>query len=159
MSEPNPASRRVLLAAALTVAGSANAQTNDPAQLAAIIERYAVALRSNDVEALVTLFAANGVFMRQDLPAAVGTEALRASYRKIFATLKVELCFEISETEVAGDMAWVRTISKGPIKTLATGKETDGSFNGLFVFRRESGTWKIRCYLFASNKPGTGTPQ
>jgi hypothetical protein len=27
------------------------------------------------------------------------------------------------------------------------------------VFRREGGTWKIRCYLYASNKPGTGTPQ
>lgn len=163
MSEPSLASRRVLLAAgALAVAGGANAQTTssgEPAQLAAIIERYAAALRSNDVEALVALYAANGVFMRQDLPAAAGTEALRAAYRQVFATLKVDLRFEIPETEVAGDMAWLRTISKGRIKTLATGKESDESFNGLFVFQHQAGTWKIRCYLFASNKPGAGTPQ
>ena len=163
MSEPALASRRVLLAAAaLAVVGSANAQTTssgDAAQLAAIMERYAAALRSNNVEALVALYTANGVFMREDLPAAAGAEALRAAYRQVFATLKVDLRFEIQETEVAGDMAWLRAVSKGRIKTLATGKEADESFNGLTVFRREAGTWKIRCYLYASNKPGTGTPQ
>ena len=160
MSGPASAPRRVLLAAAaLAVAGSASAQTNDPGQLAAIIEAYAAALRSNNVEALVALYAPNGVFMREDLPAVAGTEALRASYQKVFATLKVDLRFKIQEIEMAGDLAWLRTISKGRIKTLATGKEADESFNGLVVFRREGGTWKIRCYLYASNKPGTATPQ
>jgi uncharacterized protein (TIGR02246 family) len=153
-------SRRVLLAAtALAVVGSAHAQTNDPAQLAAIMEAYAAALRSNNVEGLVALYAANGVFMREDLPAVVGTEALRASYQKVFATLKVDLRFNIQEIEMAGDLAWLRATSKGRIKTLATGVEADESFNSLFVFRREGGTWKIRCYLYASNKPGTATPQ
>jgi uncharacterized protein (TIGR02246 family) len=160
VSEPASAPRRVLLAAAaLAVAGSASAQTNDPGQLAAIIEAYAAALRSNNVEALVALYAPNGVFMREDLPAVVGTEALRASYQKVFATLKVDLRFNIQEIEMAGDLAWLRATSMGRIKTLATGVEADESFNGLYVFRREGGTWKIRCYLYASNKPGTATPQ
>jgi ketosteroid isomerase-like protein len=160
VSEPASASRRVLLAAAaLAVAGSASAQTNDPGQLAAIIEAYAAALRSNNVEALVALYATNGVFMREDLPAVVGIEALRASYQKVFATLKVDLRFNIQEIEMAGDLAWLRSTSKGRIKTLASGLEADESFNGLFVFRREGGTWKIRCYLYASNKPGPATPQ
>lgn len=162
MSEPALAPRRILLAATVLAGiGSANAQTSsgDPAQLVSIMERYAAALRSNNVEALVALYAADGVFMREDLPAVAGTEALRASYRQVFATLKVDLRFAIQETEVAGDMAWLRTTSKGRIKTLATGVEADESFNGLVVFRREGGTWKIRCYLYASNKPGAGAPQ
>jgi ketosteroid isomerase-like protein len=160
VSEPAAAPRRILLAAAaLAIAGSASAQTNDPGQLAAIIEAYAAALRSNNVEALVALYSANGVFMREDLPAVAGTEALRASYQQVFATLKVDLRFNIQEIEMAGDLAWLRATSKGRIKTLATGVEADESFNDLFVFRREGGTWNIRCYLYASNKPGTATPQ
>ena len=43
--------------------------------------------------------------VRENLPAAVGTEALRAAYRQVFATLKVDLAFEIVETEVVGDLA------------------------------------------------------
>ena len=156
-------SRRILLAgAALAAVGGANAQTSgagNPSQLVAVMERYAAALGSNNVDALVALYTADGVFMREDLPAVVGSDALRAAYRQVFATLKVDLRFAIQETEVAGDMAWLRSTSKGRIKTLATGVEADESFNDLVVFRREGGPWKIRCYLYASNKPGTGTPQ
>ena len=163
MSDLALASRRVLLAAAaLGAVGGANAQTSgvgDPSQLVAVMERYAAALGSNNVDALVALYTADGVFMREDLPAVVGSDALRAAYRQVFATLRVDLRFTIQETEVAGDMAWLRSLSKGRIKTLATGVEADESFNSLVVFRREGGTWKIRCYLYASNKPGTGTPQ
>jgi uncharacterized protein (TIGR02246 family) len=162
VTSPSLASRRALLAgaAASVVAGSAHAQPSaDPAQLVAIMERYAAALRSNNVEALVALYTPNGVFMRDDLPAVSGTEALRASYRQVFATLKVDLSFEIVETEVVGDMAWLRGTSKGRIKTLATGVEADQSFNQLIVFRRLGGGWKIRAYMYASNRPGLGTPQ
>lgn len=163
MSDPVLSSRRVLLAAAaLAAGGSAAAQTtgpNDPGGPVAVLERYAAALRANDVEALVALYAADGVFMRENLPAVAGRDALRGAYRQVFATLKVDLRFEIQETEVADGMAWLRAVSKGRIKTLATGVEADESFNTLAVFRREGGAWKIRCYLFASNKPGAGTPQ
>jgi hypothetical protein len=58
------------------------------------MERYASALLSNNVEALAALYAPNGVFMREDMPAVVGRDALRAAYRQVFATLKVELDLE-----------------------------------------------------------------
>jgi len=97
--------------------------------------------------------------MRENLPAAVGPEALRAAYRQVFATLKVDVRFDIQQTEVSEGMAWLRAISKGRIRTLATGAGREESFNDLVVFGREGGTWKIRSYLYASNRPGTGTPQ
>jgi uncharacterized protein (TIGR02246 family) len=155
------ASRRVLLAgAALAAVGVARAQpTDDPAQLVALMERYAAALRGNNVEALVALYAPDGVFMRENLPAVVGTEALRAAYRQVFATLKVDLAFEIQETEVVGDLAWLRGVSRGRIRTLSTGAEATESFNQLVVFRRLGGVWRIRSYMYASDRPGTGTPQ
>jgi hypothetical protein len=60
-------------------------------------------------------------------------------------------------TAGSGDPA--RLVTEGRIKTLATGAETDESFNQTIVFGREAGTRKIRCYLHASNKPGVGIPQ
>ena len=152
-------SRRALLVAtaAFAVIGGAHAQgTGDSAQLATIMEKYAAALRSNNAEALVALYAPNGVFMREDMPAVVGRDALSKAYREVFATLKVDLAFTIQETEVSGDMAWLRSTSTGRIKILATGAESSNSFNELVVFRREAGEWKIRSYIYASNRPGSG---
>jgi ketosteroid isomerase-like protein len=152
-------SRRVLLAAtaAFAVIGNVQAQgTADSAQLKTIMENYAAALRSNNVEALVALYASNGVFMREDMPAVVGRDAVRQAYRETFAALKLDLGFTIQETEVSGDMAWLRSTSTGRIKVLATGAESSNSFNELVVFRREAGAWKIRSYIYASNKPGSG---
>lgn len=156
-----PTRRRLALAAVATVgaAGASAQPAADSAQLVSIMERYAAALRANDVEVLVGLYAANGVFMREHLPASVGRDALRAAYREIFATLKVDLAFTIQEVEASGDMAWLRSTSRGTIRVLASGVESTDSFNALVVFRRESAGWKIRSYLYASERPGTQTPK
>jgi ketosteroid isomerase-like protein len=160
VSNPSRTSRRALLAgAAVAMVGSARAQpSDDPAQLLAIMERYAAGLRWGTADALVTLFTSDGVFIRDNLPAAAGTEALRAAYRQVFATLKLDLAFEIKETEVAADMAWLRATSKGRIRTLASGVETTESFNDVVIFRRTAAGWKIRCYMYNAAK-GAGTPQ
>ncbi len=141
------------------MAGSAHAQpSDDPGQLLAIMERYAAGLRWGAADALVGLYTADGVFIRDDLPAASGTEALRAAYRQVFATLKVDLAFDIKETEVAGDMAWLRATSKGRVKTLASGVEATETFNTVVIFRRTTVGWRIRCYMYNARK-GTGTPE
>ena len=150
-------SRRAFVAAAAlaAIASSATAQpAADPAQLVSIMERYAAALRSGNVEALVALYTPNGVFMRENMPAAVGRDALRAAYKEVFAALKVDLAFSIQETEVVGDIAWLRSTSKGKVKVLSSGAETTNSFDELVVFRREQGGWKIRSYMYGSNQPG-----
>lgn len=160
MSNPSRASRRAVLAgAAIAMVGSARAQpSDDPAQLLAIMERYAAGLRWGTADALVALYTSDGVFIRDNLPAAAGTEGLRAAYRQVFATLKLDLAFAIKETEVAGDMAWLRATSTGRIKTLASGVEATESFNDVVIFRRTAAGWKIRCYVYNAAK-GAGTPQ
>jgi uncharacterized protein (TIGR02246 family) len=154
-----PPSRRALLAApaVFSVVGTASAQSSDdPARLVAIMDSYAAGLRANNVEALVGLYTSNGVFMRDNMPAVVGREALRAAYREVFATLKVELKFTIQETEVSGDMAWLRATTAGRLKVLSSGVESDDAFNLVVIFRREAGAWKIRNYIYATSRPGTG---
>jgi uncharacterized protein (TIGR02246 family) len=128
-------------------------------ELEKIMDAYATALRSNDVEGLVALYAPNGVFIRDDMAAVVGRDALRAAYTKIFATLKVDLGFKILESEVSGDLAWLRTTSSGRIKVLATGAESKSAFNTMVVFRREDGAWKIRSYIYAASQAGADTPK
>ena len=161
MSNPSRTSRRALLAGAAVAVVATNARahpSDDSAQLLAIMERYAAGLRWGTADALAALYTSDGVFIRDNLPAAAGTEAVRAAYRQVFATLKLDVAFEIKETEVVGDMAWLRATSKGRIKTLASGAEATESFNDVVIFRRTAAGWKIRCYMYNAAK-GTGTPQ
>ena len=123
VSDPSRTARRALLAGAAVamIGGGARAQpSDDSAQLLAIMQRYAAGLRWGTADALVALYTADGVFIRDDLPAATGADALRAAYRQVFATLKLDLAFEIKETEVTGDMAWLRATSKGRLLTIVT---------------------------------------
>ena len=81
---------------------------------------------------------------------------LQAELKEIFATLKVDLQFTIREAEESGDMAWLRGVSKGTVKILKTGVEAKQGYNQLVVFRKEGGAWKIRAYLYGSNRPEPG---
>jgi len=148
--------RRAMLVAAgvAAVAGSAAADT--VGDLQKIMEKYATALKAGDAETLVGLYSPKGVFMRDEMKAVVGQDALRAAYKEVFATLKVDLDFTVREAEEAGDMAWLRGVSKGTVKILKTGVEAKQGYNQLVVFRKEGGAWKIRAYLYGSNRAEPG---
>ena len=148
--------RFVLSFAALLCALAGNAQAQPTAEFQKILDSYSKALDANDVETLVGLYSPNGVFMREDMPAVIGREALRASYKEVFATLKVALSFKVQEAEQSGDLGWARSVSTGKVKVLKTGAEAPEAYNQLVVFGREGGAWKIRSYLFASDKAAPG---
>ena len=152
-------SRRLALAAMGSLAFASSAAAQPQQELMKIMERYAAALKARDVEALVGLYASNGVFVRENMPPAIGTVALRTAYKEIFDTLRVDLAFLVKEAETSGDLAWLRATSVGRIKLLASGQESDEAFNTLVVFRREGANWKIRSYLYASSRPGAGPPK
>jgi len=144
--------RHVLCLAAIVTAFAGIARAQALPEYQKILETYSAALDANDIETLVGLYSPNGVFMREDMKAVVGQDALRAAYKTVFATLKVRLKFNLQEAEQSSDLGWARALSTGTVKVLATGAETQESFNLLVVFRRESGAWKIRSYLYASDK-------
>jgi uncharacterized protein (TIGR02246 family) len=147
-------SRRLALAATASLALASPAAAQSPGELVKIIEKYAAALKAKDVEALVGLYAGDGVFMPENMEAAVGTAAVRAAYTKIFTIRAVDLAFTVQEAEISGNIAWLRATSAGRVKLLATGKETEEAYNTLVVFHRVGDAWKIRAYSFALNRPG-----
>ena len=121
------------------------------------MEKYSAALASNNLEGVVALYSANGAYERPDFPAAVGTDAIRAAYKEVFSTLKVNVTFDIREVAVSGDLAYVRAESGGRVKRLKTGQETSDAYHVLVVMQRESGVWKIRSYLYAPANAATGS--
>ncbi|MCO3745881.1 SgcJ/EcaC family oxidoreductase [Pseudomonas aeruginosa] len=118
-----------------------------------ILQSYETALNANDIDAILDLYGEAPVFMPQHAPALVGREAVRAGYQQVFASIKLQIRFDIREVEVIGDWAWARTSSAGRTRLLAEDVEIAEGNNELFVFRREHGHWKIHRYLFATNQP------
>jgi len=118
-----------------------------------VLRSYEAALNSNAVDTILDLYGSEPVFMPQHAPALVGREAVRAGYEQVFATIKLDVRFEIHEVEEAGDYAWARTSSAGRTRILAAGAEVAEGNNELFIFRRENGTWKIHRYLFSTTQP------
>lgn len=117
-----------------------------------ILRSYETALNANDIDTILELYGDAPVFMPQHAPALVGREAVRAGYRQVFASISLQVRFDIHEVEVAGDWTWARTSSAGRTRLLADGVEIAEGNNELFVFRREQGHWKIHRYLFATNQ-------
>ncbi|MEN1478796.1 SgcJ/EcaC family oxidoreductase, partial [Pseudomonas aeruginosa] len=118
-----------------------------------ILQSYETALNANDIDAILDLYGEAPVFIPQHAPALVGREAVRAGYQQVFASIKLQIRFDIHEVEVIGDWAWARTSSAGRTRLLAEDVEIAEGNNELFVFRREHGHWKIHRYLFATNQP------
>jgi ketosteroid isomerase-like protein len=118
-----------------------------------VLRSYEAALNSSAVETILHLYGSEPVFMPQHAPALVGRDAVRAGYEQVFATIKLDVRFEIHEIEEAGDYAWVRTSSVGRTRILAAGVEVAEGNNELFIFRRENEAWKIHRYLFSTTQP------
>jgi uncharacterized protein (TIGR02246 family) len=118
-----------------------------------VLRSYETALNSNAVDTILDLYGSEPVFMPQHALALVGRDAVRAGYEQVFATIKLDVRFEIHEVEEAGDYAWARTSSSGRTKILAADLQVNEGNNELFIFRRENGAWKIHRYLFATTQP------
>jgi uncharacterized protein (TIGR02246 family) len=118
-----------------------------------VLREYEKALNASDPDAVLALYGEDPVFMPQNAPAMIGREAVRKAYEQVFATIGLAVRFEIAEVEVLGESAWARTSSSGRTTVLASGQVVDEGNNELFVFRRESGDWRIHRYLFATNRP------
>ncbi|MBS2021075.1 MAG: nuclear transport factor 2 family protein [Deltaproteobacteria bacterium] len=117
-----------------------------------LIKTYEVALNANDLEKILALYGSEPVFMPQHSRPLVGRDAVRAGYRQVFDTIKLNIRFAVHEIEEAGDWAWVRTSSAGRTRILAAGVEVTEGNNELFIFRREGGEWRIHRYLFATDQ-------
>jgi uncharacterized protein (TIGR02246 family) len=130
--------------------------TNERA-VAAALAKYEEALNQSDIEAVMKLYASDGVFMPQNSPSSVGTAAVRKAYVAVFNAIKLTVKFDVAEVhQVAPEWAFARTNSKGTVKIHATGETSPEGNQELFVFQKVGEAWKIARYCFSTTNPPPG---
>jgi uncharacterized protein (TIGR02246 family) len=126
----------------------------DEKEIAAVLGEYQDALNASSTDAVMKLYASDGVFMPQNSPSSVGAQAVRKAYDAVFGALKLSVKFDIAEVrQLAPDWAFARTNSAGRVKVNATGESSAEGNQELFVFQKIGGTWKIARYCFSTTNP------
>jgi len=117
------------------------------------LKAYERALNMSNTDAVMAVYAPDGVFMPQELPTFVGADAVRKSYDMIFRRITLTVTFTVVEVHVVSDSwAFARTTSAGKQKINATGETTDEANHELFVFEKPGGSWKIARYCFSTER-------
>ena len=129
----------------------------DEQAVAAVLGKYQDALNQSDTNAVMKLYASDGVFMPQHFPSSVGADAVRKAYDSVFTTITLSVNFNIAEIhQIAPEWAIARTNSAGTVKVKATGGGGPEANQELFVFQKIDGTWKIARYCFSTTNPPRG---
>ena len=122
--------------------------------VAAALSKYEEALNQSDTNAVMKLYAPDGVFMAQNFPSSIGADAVRKAYDVVFKAIKLTVKFNVAEVvEVAPNWAFARTNSAGTVKIHATGQTSAEANQELFVFQKIDGAWKIARYCFSTTNP------
>ena len=128
--------------------------TSNEQAVATLLANYQDALNQSDTDAVMRLYASDGVFMPQHSPSSVGADAVRKAYDAVFQAITLHVKFEVAEIhETSPDWAIARTNSAGSVKVKATGGGGPEANQELFVFQKVDGTWKIARYCFCTTNP------
>ncbi len=122
--------------------------------VAATLAKYQDALNQSDTDAVMELYASDGVFMPQTSPSSIGVDAVRKAYDAVFQAIKLAVKFDIAEVvEMAPDWVFARTNSAGTVKVHATGAGGPEANQELFLFQKIDGAWRIARYCFFTTNP------
>jgi uncharacterized protein (TIGR02246 family) len=123
--------------------------------VAGVLASYNAALNASDTDAVMPLYAEDGVFMAAFSPSCVGAKAVRQAYDAVFAAIKLTVKFNIAEiVELSPNWVFARTNSAGTTLNHATGAITSEGNQELFIFRMDrDGKFKIARYSFSPIKP------
>ncbi|AQV97381.1 DUF4440 domain-containing protein [Cupriavidus necator] len=139
-------------------ATAAKADTDEVARaaIARQLARYEQALNRSDLDAVMQLYAGDAVFMPQHSQPAVGRDAVRNAYRRVFDTIQLNIAFRIDEIRpLSRDWAYARTRSTGTAKVLASDQSAGPEGNQeIFLLHREAdGQWRFARYIFSTTNP------
>jgi uncharacterized protein (TIGR02246 family) len=126
----------------------------DEQAVAAVLAKYQDALNQSDTNAVMKLYASDGVFMPQHFSSSVGADAVRKAYDSVFTAITLSVNFNIAEIhQIAPEWTIARTNSAGTVKVKATGGGGPEANQELFVFQKIDGAWKIARYCFSTTNP------
>jgi uncharacterized protein (TIGR02246 family) len=120
-----------------------------------LLTAYEAALNASDTNAVMPLYAEDGVFMPPFSPSAIGTAAVRKAYDQVFQTITLRVKFTVAEVVVvAPEWAFARTNSAGTVTVHATKASGPEGNQELFIFKKGTdGAWKIARYSFSPVNP------
>ena len=123
--------------------------------VAEALSAYNQALNSSDANAVMPLYANDGVFMPPYSPSAVGLAEIRKAYDAVFAAIRLTVKFRIAEiVEMSPDWVFARTNSAGTTLSHFNGAISSEGNQELFIFRKETdGKFRIARYSFSSTNP------
>ncbi len=122
--------------------------------VAAVLAKYQDALNQSDTDAVMELYASDGVFMPQNSPSSIGANAIRKAYDAVFKAIKLTVKFNVAEVvEMAPAWVFARTNSAGTVKVYATGSGGAEANQELFLFQKIDDVWKIARYCFSTTNP------
>jgi uncharacterized protein (TIGR02246 family) len=132
------------------VAMNANEQA-----VAEVLAAYSAALNASDTDAVMPLYAEDGVFMPPYSASAVGADAVQKAYDAVFKAIKLTVKFNVAEiVEMSSEWVFARTNSAGTTLDHATGATTAEANQELFIFRKDQGgKFKIARYSFSTTNP------
>ena len=121
----------------------------------ALLAKYNEALNASSTDAVMPLYAEDGVFMPPYSQSAVGLAAVRKAYDAVFKAITLDVKFAIAEiVELGPGWAFARTNSAGTTTDRATGAKSAEGNQELFVLKRDDdGSWKIARYSFSPTNP------
>ncbi len=126
----------------------------DEQTIAAVLQSYEAALNASNTEAVMGLYASDGVFMPQHFASSVGAADVRQAYDAVFQAIRLSVSFAIREIlQTSPDWAFARTNSAGTVSIHATGETSKEANQELFVFQKLDGLWKIARYCFSTTNP------
>jgi uncharacterized protein (TIGR02246 family) len=123
--------------------------------ITAVLSKYNEALNASSTEAVMPLYAEDGVFMPPYSQSAVGSAAVRKAYDDVFKAITLNVKFTIAEiVEVGPGWAFARTNSAGTTTDHSTGSKSAEGNQELFIFKQDqNGAWKIARYSFSPTNP------
>lgn len=134
---------------------SAGQALNEGPQVQQVLDKYETALNSSDTDAVMALYAADGVFMPPNSRSAVGVDAVRTAYDNVFKAITLNVDFEVAEVvQIAPHWAYARTNSAGNVRINASGDVVPEANQELFLFKKgDDGVWRISRYAFSTTNP------
>jgi uncharacterized protein (TIGR02246 family) len=123
--------------------------------VADVLTAYSAALNASNTDAVMPLYAEDGVFMPPYSASAVGAGAVRKAYEAVFKAIKLTVKFNIVEiVEMNTEWVFARTNSAGTTLDHATGAISAEANQELFIFHKDpTGKFKIARYSFSTTNP------
>lgn len=136
-------------------AGTSQSMTENEKAVAEVLAAYNDALNSSDSNAVMPLYADDGVFMPPYSQSAIGSDEVRKAYDVVFKAIKLTVKFNVAEiVEISPNWVFARTNSAGTTLNHATGATSAEGNQELFIFRKDrDGKFKIARYSFSPTNP------